>query len=125
MHGCMAFAEGVNKMPIGRNSPVGRQQNNIYTGRIAKMIKLDDYEKELLESFEKGEWESVKNKDEEIRKYRQYAAGSLKKDKRVSFKITSKDLEDIQEKAIAEGLNHEVLIASIIHKYNTGQLVER
>jgi predicted DNA binding CopG/RHH family protein len=89
------------------------------------MAKLDDYERELLESYENDEWESVKDKEAEIKRYRQYAASSLKKDKKISIRITSKDLEDIKMKAIAEGLNEEVLIASIIHKYNTGKLIEK
>ncbi len=89
------------------------------------MVKLDDYERELLESYENNEWESVKDKEAEIKRYRQYAANSLKMDKKISIKITSKDLEDIQRKAISEGLNEEALIASIIHKYNTGKLIEK
>jgi predicted DNA binding CopG/RHH family protein len=89
------------------------------------MVKLDDYERELLESYENDEWESVKDKEAEIKRYRQYAANNLKRDKKISIKITSKDLEDIQRKAISEGLNEETLIASIIHKYNTGKLIEK
>jgi predicted DNA binding CopG/RHH family protein len=87
-------------------------------------LRLDAYEKELLESYENDEWESVKDRDEKIKEYRQYAANTLKKDKRINIRISSKDLEDIQRKAVEEGLPYQSLIASIIHKYNTGKLVE-
>jgi len=64
------------------------------------MVKLDDYEKELLESYENDEWESVEDKEAEIKRYRQYAANSLKRNKKISIKITSKDLEDIQKRRL-------------------------
>ena len=41
------------------------------------------------------------------------------------FKISEKDLEDIQRKAITQGLPYQTLIASIIHKYNSGLLTEK
>ena len=46
-----------------------------------KNIKLDREEKALLESVEKGEWESIKNKNREILKYIEIAKSSIKKDK--------------------------------------------
>ncbi len=49
-------------------------------------IKLDKDEQEILESFERGEWKSVKNVKEEILKHQQYARNTLKKDKRVNIR---------------------------------------
>lgn len=86
---------------------------------------LDEYEKDILKSYEKGEWKSVDNRKEEMEKYRKYAEQSLKKDKRINIRLSSKDLVDIQKRAIAEGMPYQTLIASIIHKYNTGRLIER
>ena len=56
-------------------------------------IKLDKEEKDLRDSFERGEWKSVKNLKEEIEKHRGYARQTLKKDKRVNIRISSKVLE--------------------------------
>jgi len=55
-------------------------------------VKLDREEKELLNSYEAGEWRSVSGVEAEVQRYREYA---------------------------------RALIASIIHKYVSGNLVER
>ena len=84
------------------------------------MKYLDKEEKELMESYKKGEWRSVKRKDK--KKYEQAAKESLAKNKRINIRLTSKDYNDIQVKAIEEGIPYQTLIASIIHKYNRGEL---
>ena len=84
------------------------------------MKYLDKEEKELMESYKKGEWKSVKRKDK--KKYEQAAKESLAKNKRINIRLTSKDYNDIQVKAIEEGIPYQTLIASIIHKYNKGKL---
>ncbi len=84
------------------------------------MKYLDKEEKELMESYKKGEWKSVKKKDK--KKYEQAAKESLAKNKRINIRLTSKDYHDIQVKAIEEGIPYQTLISSIIHKYNKGEL---
>lgn len=44
---------------------------------------LDKEEKVILESFERGEWQSISAFQQESEKYRQYASRTLKKDKHV------------------------------------------
>lgn len=83
--------------------------------------KLDE---EILASFERDEWRSVPNVKEEIARYTSIASASLAKDKRVNIRISSRDLEDIQAKAAEEGIPYQTLMASILHKYVTGRLVE-
>ena len=39
-------------------------------------------------------------------------------------RLSSKDLEAIQKRALAEGLPYQTLIASLLHKYATGRLKE-
>jgi predicted DNA binding CopG/RHH family protein len=39
--------------------------------------------------------------------------------------MTARDLVQFQKAAIEEGLPYQTLIASILHKYITGRLVER
>ena len=55
-------------------------------------VKLDKAEQGILESFERGEWKPVQNVKAEIMKHRQYARKTLKKDKRVNIRISSKVL---------------------------------
>ena len=43
-------------------------------------MKIDKQEQEILESLERGEWKSVKNLKEEIKKARAQAVATAKKD---------------------------------------------
>ena len=89
-----------------------------------KNLKLDREEQELLASVEAGEWESVPNVREAIRRHREYARNTLKKDRRVNIRISSRDLEDIQARAVEEGIPYQTLMASVLHKYVSGRLIE-
>ena len=44
--------------------------------------------------------------------------------RRLNTRLSSKDLEAIQKRALAEGLPYQTLIASLLHKYATGRLKE-
>ena len=43
----------------------------------------------------------------------------------MNIRISSRDLEEIQKRALEEGIPYQTLIASIVHKYVSGRLVER
>lgn len=90
-----------------------------------KKSVLDDEEKAMLESCESGEWVSVKDVKKEITKLQQCAKNTLIQDKRVSIRMTSKDLDQVQLMAVQEGIPYQTLVSSIIHKYVSGHLVER
>ena len=91
---------------------------------MGKMI-LDKDEQEILESFERGEWKSVQNVKSEIMKHQQYARKTLKKDKRVNIRISSKVLEEIQALAAENGIPYQTLMSSILHRYVSGYLIEK
>jgi len=84
------------------------------------MKYLDKEEKELMESYGKGEWKPIKKKDQKV--YVKAAKESISKNKRINIRLTTKDYHDIQVKAIEEGIPYQTLISSIIHKYNKGKL---
>lgn len=86
--------------------------------------ELDFEEKELLESFEMGEWQSV-GEPNRLAQLRSYAKTTLAKDKRITLRLSSLDLDAIQAKAIEEGIPYQTFISSILHKYVTKRLVER
>lgn len=83
-----------------------------------------NFESELLASFEAGEWQPVANQAEENARYRQMAAEALGKNRRVNIRISAMDLEGMQARAAEEGLPYQTLIASVLHKYASGRLVE-
>ncbi|MEZ4513370.1 MAG: antitoxin [Chloroflexota bacterium] len=88
------------------------------------MIQLDKEEQEMLDSFERGEWESVANEEEEIKRYQNYAAATFKKEARVDIHLSKKDLEALQKRALEEGIPYQMLMSSILHKFISGRLVE-
>ncbi|MCP4124982.1 MAG: antitoxin [Bacteroidetes bacterium] len=88
-------------------------------------IKLDAEEKELLTSYEADEWQSVGNVEVEKQTYSEYATATFKKDRRVNIRISSKDLEALQKRALEEGLPYQTLIASVLHKFVSGRLIDR
>ena len=88
-------------------------------------IRLDRQEAEFLDSYEAGEWRTIEGWEKEAMRYQEYARAAFQKDRRVNIRISSRDLEEIQKKALEEGIPYQTLIASILHKYVSGWLVER
>jgi predicted DNA binding CopG/RHH family protein len=88
------------------------------------MDDLTKDERELLSSVESGEWRSVKDLDRETATLRTYADGTFKKDKRINIRLSSKDLDALQKRALQEGIPYQTLVASILHKYVSGRLRE-
>jgi predicted DNA binding CopG/RHH family protein len=87
-------------------------------------MKLDKEEKEILESYENGEWRSVKNFEKKKLEYQQAAKNTTLKNKRINIRLTEKDLSDLKAKSIEEGMPYQTLVASIIHKYVAGKFKE-
>ena len=88
------------------------------------MGKLTKDERELLDSVEAGEWKSVPDREKELKRYQEYAAATFKKDRRINIRISSKDLNALQKRALREGIPYQTLIGSILHKYASGFLKE-
>ena len=88
------------------------------------MPNVDAYEQEVLSAFEKGSLKSVATKDE-LDKFRAAARATAVKDRRVNIRLSSIDLNDIQIKALQEGMPYQTLIASVLHKYVSGHFVEK
>jgi predicted DNA binding CopG/RHH family protein len=86
-------------------------------------MKIESNEKDILESVERGEWKPVGGKRERSR-YARYAKATFRKDRRLNIRLSSKDLDAIQKRALAEGLPYQTLIASLLHKYASGRLRE-
>ena len=87
-------------------------------------MKLDKNEKELLNSFERGEWKSVKNLSGVKKHFQEVARETLRKDRRINIRLSQKDLEGIQAKAAREGMPYQTMISSIIHKFVVGSFKE-
>jgi predicted DNA binding CopG/RHH family protein len=86
--------------------------------------RLTEEEQEILDSFERGEWVPVRDLSKRKRELIRYARNTLKKDKRLNIRISERDLNELQKKAVSEGLPYQTFVSSIIHKYVNGKLVE-
>ena len=89
------------------------------------MPKSDKDERELKRSVEEGEWRSVPDAAGEVHRYQEYAKATFRKDRRINIRISSKDLEGLQKRALEEGIPYQTLISSVLHKYVSGRLVDR
>jgi predicted DNA binding CopG/RHH family protein len=88
------------------------------------MSNLDPYELDVLQAYESGKLKSTATKAE-LQKMRAAARATAIKDKRVNIRLSAVDLMDIQAKALEEGMPYQTLIASVLHKYVTGKLLEK
>lgn len=84
-----------------------------------KKKKLNPEDQEMLEAFEAGEFVSDL-KDERRTQLAKLAEETVRKDKRINIRISSRDLEALQRRAIEEGLPYQSLVSSVLHKYVSG-----
>ncbi len=88
------------------------------------MNSLNPEEKELLESVEKEEWESVENLSQEIKRYQTYASHQINQQK-IEVTLSVEDSQKIQN--LSQKLGQSIANSSqeILHKYLQGELIER
>ena len=82
------------------------------------------YDEYVLSAYETGKLDSVATKAELMR-LRAAARATAIKDRRVNIRLSAGDLQDIQVRALEEGMPYQTLIASVLHKYVSGRLEER
>ena len=83
--------------------------------------KLSEEEREILNDFESGEFESILS-PQRIEELQSIAAETLRKDRRINIRLSSRDLESLQRRALEEGMPYQTLVSSILHKYVSGSL---
>ena len=88
-------------------------------------FKLDAEEQALLDAFEAGEMKRTSPTKADLAKFKAAASATFLKDKRINIRLSSPDLMDIQARALEEGLPYQTFIASILHKYASGRLLEK
>jgi predicted DNA binding CopG/RHH family protein len=67
--------------------------------------KFDEEELRILRDFERGEFESIQHFRKEKRSLEAAARRTLQKDKRINIRISSRDLEKLQKRAVMEGIS--------------------
>jgi len=85
-------------------------------------MKLDAYEKELLELDEAGKIQFTEVDPEERSALMAAARETLQKDKRINIRMSGRDLLSLKRKANRFGMPYQTLISSILHQYVSGDL---
>jgi hypothetical protein len=57
--------------------------------------------------------------------FRDAARATFIKSRRVNIRLSAADLMDIQARAYEEGVPYQTLIASVLHKFVSGRLLEK
>ena len=84
------------------------------------MIELDNYERELLESVENGEWQSRGNIDNRIKELQSYLKNQKKKV--ISIPVNENDIYEIKKKALESGIPYQNIIQILIHKFASNKI---
>ena len=75
--------------------------------------------------YERGLWQSVPKARSVMRRLRSTARATLVKDARINIRLSTPVLRELQARAQEEGLPYQTLIASVLHKYASGWLVQK
>ena len=89
------------------------------------MIEFNAEELEILDALDAGKLRRVKGTEAAIKAHRVIAESTFKKDSRINIRLASRDLRALQARALREGVPYQTLVASVLHKYVEGQLVNR
>ena len=92
---------------------------------MAKRVRAEAEDDEILASYERGEWEPVAKVREEVARYQAYAAAMLETNRQVSVTLPLPDFEMVQQKATEAGMPYQTLIADIVHRFVTGNMAEQ
>ena len=87
---------------------------------------IDAEEKALLADIKDMDVQSIKrpSKTQQDR-IRKAARTYVLKESKMNIRIATTELAQIKAKAEREGLKYQTLVKSVLHKYVTGQLIER
>ena len=84
------------------------------------MIDLDEYETELLQSVENGEWQSRGNIDKRMKELQSYVKNQKKK--AISIRIGENDIYELKKKALESGIPYQNIIQMLIHQFASNKI---
>jgi len=87
---------------------------------------IDKDEKMLMESLDGIDLDALQNDTENIKTLQASAKEFVKqKETKMNIRISASELEKIKQIAELEGLKYQTFIKSVLHKYITGQLIDK
>jgi predicted DNA binding CopG/RHH family protein len=85
--------------------------------------ELDQEEQEILQDFESGAYISTLTLERK-QQLAYMAEQTFKQDSSIEITMSSRDLANIQRRALMAGITYQALISSILHRYASGSLYE-
>ncbi len=92
---------------------------------MKKAIKYDDEELEILKAWEAGTLKPVSGVAKQLKAHQSAAETTFNKDQRLNIRISSRDLRNLQARALEEGVPYQTFAASLLHKFVSGHLVNQ
>ena len=82
-------------------------------------------ELEIVDYVEGKKPQSIENAEDKIAAIKSMVSAKYTKRKAINLKVLENDIERFKAKALEEGMPYQTLINSVLHKYITGQLVDK
>lgn len=90
--------------------------------------KLTKREQQISKDISEGKYQSLSEEDQkqyaEMAKEDVQQRKVVRKEARINIRLIPEDLRSLKERAEAEGIPYQTLIASIIHKYLIGAMID-
>jgi len=84
------------------------------------MINLDEYEQDILQSVENGEWESKDNTHDRLLELQSYIKHQKKK--AISIRVNENDIYELKKKALENSIPYQNIIQILIHQFATNKI---
>lgn len=84
------------------------------------MKYLDNFEKDILQSVESGEWKSKNNKQERLKELQSYIKNEKKK--AISLRLSENDIYELKKKALENSIPYQNLLQMLIHQFVTDKI---
>jgi predicted DNA binding CopG/RHH family protein len=85
---------------------------------------FDTEEQEILKAYAAKKLKKLRLTKKKRGQLKQIARNTITKDKRINIRISSQDLEELQLRAVQDGIPYQTLMSSILHKFLNGRLIE-
>jgi predicted DNA binding CopG/RHH family protein len=84
------------------------------------MIKLDEFEQDILQSVENNEWERKGEMKERIAELQRTIKNQNKK--ALSIRVSENDLYVLKQKALENAIPYQNIIQMLIHQYSANKI---
>jgi len=84
------------------------------------MINLDEYEANILQSVENGEWQSRGDIDNRMKELQFYVKNQKKK--AISIRVGENDIYELKKKALESGVPYQNIIQMLIHQFVSNKI---